>query len=64
MRESFLYQQHPKPIVFMSPQRQLGGAQSLASKPKRFNIFGYCRILMIDTAFCLLTHQLALAARN
>ena len=48
----------------MSPQRQLGGAQSLASKPKRFNIFGYFRILMIDTAFCLLTHQLALVARN
>ena len=48
----------------MSPQRQLGGAQSLAVKPKRFNIFGYCLKLFGGTAFCLLTHQLALVARN
>jgi hypothetical protein len=48
----------------MSPQRELGGAQLLAVKPNRLNMFGYCWILMIDTAFCLLTHQLALVARN
>jgi hypothetical protein len=47
----------------MSPQRELGGAQSLASKPKRFNAFGYFRILLSETAFCLLTHQLALGAQ-
>jgi hypothetical protein len=42
MRESFLYQQQPKPIVFMSPQRELGGAQSLAGNQERLNLFGYC----------------------
>jgi hypothetical protein len=47
----------------MSPQRELGGAQSLAGNPSRLNIFGYCWILMIDKAFCLLTYQLALVAR-
>jgi hypothetical protein len=48
----------------MSPQRELGGAQSLADSPKRFNIFGYFWILFSWTAFCLLTHQLALVDRN
>jgi hypothetical protein len=48
----------------MSPQRELGGAQSLASNQKRLNIIGYCWILFSGTAFCLLTHQLALGARN
>jgi hypothetical protein len=48
----------------MSPQRQLGGAQSIGDKPKRFNAFGYFWILMKRTAFCLLTHQLALVARK
>ena len=62
LRESILHQQQPKLNVFMSPQRELGGAQSLASKPKRFNIFGYFWILPRVTAFCLLTHQLALVA--
>ncbi len=47
----------------MSPQRQLGDAQSLAGKPKRFNAFGYCWIPVWVTAFWLLTHQLALVAR-
>ena len=42
MRESFLYQQQPKQIVFMSPQRELGGAQSLAGNQERLNLFGYC----------------------
>ena len=64
LRESYSHQQQSKPIEFMSPQRQLGGAQSLAAKPSRFNKFGYCLILMSGTAFCLLTHQLALVARN
>ena len=48
----------------MSPQRELGGAQSLAANPKRLNMFGYCLKLFSGTAFCLLTHQLALVARN
>ena len=48
----------------MSPQRDLVGAQSLAAKLSRFNKFGYCLILMSGTAFCSLTHQLALVARN
>ena len=48
----------------MSPQRQLGGAQSLAGKPKRFNAFGYFWIMLRGTAFRLLTHQLALVARS
>ena len=47
----------------MSPQRQLGGAHSLASIQIRLNVFGYCWILFSGTAFCLLTHQLALVAR-
>ena len=48
----------------MSPQHELGGAQSLAVKPNRFNIFGYCLKLFGVTAFWLLTHQLALVARS
>jgi hypothetical protein len=64
MRESFLYQQQPKPIVFMSPQRELGGAQSLAGNQKRFVIYGYCWIPVWQILFGLLTHQLALVARN
>ena len=48
----------------MSPQRQLGVAQSLAGSPNRFNIFGYYVILFNGIAFCLLTHQLALVARS
>ena len=48
----------------MSPQRELGGAQSLASNQKRFNVFGYYGILFSGIAFCLLTHQLALVARS
>jgi hypothetical protein len=63
MGGSFSRRPQPKLIVFMSPQRELGGAQSLAGNPKRFNIFGYCWILFSGTAFCLLTHQLALVAR-
>ncbi len=63
-RESFSLQLQPKPIVFMSPQRQLGGAHSLASIQIRLNVFGYCWILFSGTAFCLLTHHLALVARN
>ena len=47
----------------MSPQRELGGAQSLVDNPNRFNIFGYCLKLFGVTAFCLLTPQLALVAR-
>ena len=48
----------------MSPQRELGGAQLLAGNQKCLNIFGYCLKLFGVTAFCLLTHQLALVARN
>ena len=48
----------------MSPQRELGGAQSLAGSPKRFNIFGYFWIMFSWRAFCLLIHQLALVVRN
>ncbi len=48
----------------MIPQRQLGGVQSLVGNQKRFNIFGYYLKLFSWTAFCLLTHQLALVARN
>ena len=48
----------------MSPQRELGGAQSPAENPNRFNMFGYCLKLFGVTVFCLLTHQLALVARN
>ena len=47
----------------MSPQRELGGAQSPAENPNRFNMFGYCLKLFGVTVFCLLTHQLALVAR-
>ena len=46
----------------MSPQRELGGAQSPVENPNRFNMFGYCLKLFSGTAFCLLTHQLALVA--
>ena len=60
----FPFQQQPKQIVFMSPQRELEGAQSLAANPKRLNMFGYLWIMLSETAFCLLTHQLALVARN
>ena len=61
-RESFPLQLQPKLNVFMSPQRQLGGAQLLASNQKRLNMFCYCWMLFSGTAFCLLTHQLALVA--
>jgi hypothetical protein len=64
MGGSFLCQQLPKLIVFMSPQRELGGEQSLAGNQERLNVFDYCWILLSGTAFCLLTHQLALVARN
>ena len=54
-RESFSHQHQSNPLVFMSPQRELGGAQSPAENPNRFNMFGYCLKLFSGTAFCLLT---------
>ena len=33
----------------MSPQRELGGAQSPAGKPKRFNVIGYFLILLLGS---------------
>ena len=47
----------------MSLQRELGGAQSLAGNQERLNVFGYFWIPVRVTAFCLLTHQLALVAQ-
>ncbi len=60
---SFSRRQQPKLIVFMCPQRELGGEQSLAGNQERFNIFGYFWIPVRVIAFRLLTHQLALVAR-
>ena len=42
MGGSFSRRPQPKLIVFMSPQRELEGAQSLVDTSKFLNIFGYC----------------------